>query len=77
MVEIKMPNLGMTMLEGIVKEWKKADGATVAKDEEIAEVTSETGKLNFVIEAKQSGVLRIKLPQDGRIECGGVIGVIE
>jgi pyruvate dehydrogenase E2 component (dihydrolipoamide acetyltransferase) len=77
MVEIKMPNLGMTMLEGIVTEWKKEDGAAVEKGEEIVEVTSETGKLEMVIEARESGILRIKVPQDGRIECGGVIGVIE
>jgi pyruvate/2-oxoglutarate dehydrogenase complex dihydrolipoamide acyltransferase (E2) component len=76
MVEIKMPNLGMTMLEGIVAEWKKADGATVDKGDELVEVTSETGKLNLVIEAKEAGILKIILPGEGRIECGGVIGTI-
>ena len=77
MIEIKMPNLGMTMLEGVVTEWKKEDGAIVTNGEEIAEVTSETGKLNMVVEAKESGVLHIKLPIDVRIECGGVIATIE
>jgi pyruvate/2-oxoglutarate dehydrogenase complex dihydrolipoamide acyltransferase (E2) component len=76
MVEIKMPNLGMTMLEGIVKEWKKVDGAAVDKGDELVEVTSETGKLNLVIEAKEAGTLKIILPEEGRIECGGVIGTV-
>jgi pyruvate/2-oxoglutarate dehydrogenase complex dihydrolipoamide acyltransferase (E2) component len=76
MIEIKMPNLGMTMLEGIVAEWKKVDGAAVDKGDELVEVTSETGKLNLVIEAKEAGILKIILPKEGRIECGGVIGTI-
>jgi pyruvate/2-oxoglutarate dehydrogenase complex dihydrolipoamide acyltransferase (E2) component len=76
MIEIKMPNLGMTMLEGIVKEWKKVDGAAVEKDDELVEVTSETEKLNQVIVAKEAGTLKIILADEGRIKCGGVIGTI-
>lgn len=77
MIEIKMPNLGMTMLEGVVKEWKKEDGAAVETGDELCEVTSETGKLNMVLEAKESGKLHIKAPVDVRVECGGVIATIE
>ena len=77
MVEIRMPNLGMTMIEGVVKEWNKADSDTVNTGEVICEVTSETGKLNAILAAEQSGVLRIKLQVDERIECGGVIATIE
>lgn len=77
MVEIKMPNLGMTMMEGVVKQWFKQDGDQVQEGEQIAEVTSETGKLNAFLEAKKSGTLHIKVELDVRVECGGLIGTIE
>lgn len=77
MYQIKMPNLGMTMLEGNVVEWKKEDGATVKEGEDLVEVASETAKLTHVHQARQDGVLKIIVPEGGVITCGGVIGVVE
>jgi len=74
---IKMPNLGMTMLKGTVQEWRKEDGAPVKEGEDLVEVSSESEKLTHVIQARQDGILRIIVPVDGVIECGGVIGRVE
>lgn len=77
MKEVNMPNLGMTMLEGKVVKWLVEDKANVEQGQEIVEVTSETGKLNKVLEAPISGTLSIKLAEDIMIEVGGVIGAVE
>lgn len=77
MEEIYMPNLGMSMIEGKVLEWYAEDGAQVAEGDNIAEVASETGKLNMTIEAPISGKLVHKVKIEEAVEIGGVFAVIE
>lgn len=51
-----MPMLGLTMEEGTVAEWLKAEGETVAKDEPLLTVEMDKGTLE--VPAPASGVLR-------------------
>ena len=48
--EIKMPQLGLTMEEGTVERWLKAEGDTVKAGEPLLEIT--TDKLTNEVEAE-------------------------
>lgn len=52
---IIMPKLGMTMKEGTVEEWFKAEGDTVEQGESVCTINSE--KLTQDVEAPASGTL--------------------
>ncbi|MDE2992802.1 MAG: hypothetical protein OXU67_02870, partial [Chloroflexota bacterium] len=43
-VPLKMPQLGLTMIEGKITRWLKQEGDTVEADEAILEI--ETDKIN-------------------------------
>ncbi|KAA8672945.1 biotin/lipoyl-containing protein, partial [Clostridium sp. HV4-5-A1G] len=58
-----MPKLGLTMTEGTLVDWHKSEGEKVEKGEVLFEV--ETDKLTNEIEAKESGVLRKILVEEG------------
>ena len=53
--EIKMPQLGLTMEEGTVERWLKAEGDAVKAGEPLLEIT--TDKLTNEVEAETDGVL--------------------
>jgi len=53
--EVKMPKLGLTMVEGRIVEWRKKEGDPVQKGEIIFII--ETDKVSFEVEASISGVL--------------------
>jgi len=63
MIEIKMPQLGLTMTEGTVTRWIKAEGETVRKGEPLFEV--ETDKLVNEVESEADGILRKILVREG------------
>ena len=52
---VVMPKLGLTMTEGLVSRWLKAEGDAVKEGEPLFEV--ETDKLTNTIEATASGTL--------------------
>lgn len=54
--EVAMPVLGLTMEEGTVLKWLKAEGEPVAKGEPLLEVM--TDKVNVVVDSPGSGMLR-------------------
>ena len=53
--EIKMPQLGLTMEEGTVERWLKAEGDPVKAGEPLLEIT--TDKLTNQVEAEADGIL--------------------
>ena len=53
--EIKMPQLGLTMEEGTVERWLKAEGDPVKAGEPLLEIT--TDKLTNEVAAETDGVL--------------------
>lgn len=73
--EITMPQLGLTMTEGTVSTWLKAEGDAVKKGDEIVEV--ETDKISNVVEAHEDGILLKIVAQEGEtLPVKGVLGYI-
>ena len=71
---IVMPKLGMVMSEGVINSWKKNSGDSIDSGEIIAEI--ETEKLNYELEATNSGILHIIHNAGVSVEVDGVIGYI-
>lgn len=73
--EVKMPKLGMTMTEGRLTEWKKAEGDYVKKGETLFYIT--TDKVNIDIEAPEEGVLiKILCDEGDTVPVGGIVALI-
>ncbi|WP_420315823.1 dihydrolipoamide acetyltransferase family protein [Ekhidna sp.] len=75
-VEMVMPKMGESVMEGTVLSWLKNVGDTIEEDESILEVA--TDKVDTEIPATHAGVLKEVLAQEGDvIEVGKPIAVIE
>lgn len=74
-MEIKVPQVGESIVEAEIAEWLKKDGDYVEKDDLLLEL--ETEKVNVELNAEASGKLSI-LAQDGEtVKIGAVIGRID
>jgi len=71
MPEITMPRLSDSMEEGTILRWLVADGATVTRGDEIAEI--ETDKANMTYEADASGVFHRVASEGDALPVGAVI----
>lgn len=70
-----MPKLGLTMTEGEIETWHKKEGDEVKKGEILFDVT--TDKLTNEVEAKESGVLRKILVEEGEsANCLAPVAII-
>src|SRR5262245_36483705 len=73
--EIKMPQLGESITEGLVSRWLKAEGEPVAPDELLFEV--ETDKINSEIPAPAGGILlQILVPEGQTVAVGTVLALV-
>ena len=76
LVEMVMPKMGESVMEGTVLSWLKNVGETIEEDESLLEVA--TDKVDTEIPATQAGVLKEILAQEGDVvEVGKPIAVIE
>lgn len=74
-VEVKMPQLGLTMEEGTVTRWVKQEGDAVKVGEVILEIT--TDKLTSEVESEHDGVLLKIVAQEGEdIPVKGLLAYI-
>ncbi len=71
---ITMPFGDLTISEGKILRWVKAEGDSVEPGELVAEI--ETDKAVVEIEAPAAGRLKIELPQDTVVPMGGRIGAV-
>ena len=72
---IVMPKWGLAMEEGVVTAWHVAEGATIAKGQEIADI--ETSKIANVFESPVSGTLRKLVAQPGQtLPVGALLAVV-
>jgi len=71
MPEITMPRLSDSMEEGTILRWLVADGAAVARGDEIAEI--ETDKANMTYEADAAGVFQHVASEGDALPVGAVI----
>jgi 2-oxoglutarate dehydrogenase E2 component (dihydrolipoamide succinyltransferase) len=74
-MEIKIPEIGESILEALVADWMVDDGTAVAKDDIICEL--ETDKVNVELNAESSGILHILVPVGETVPIGTVIARIE
>ena len=72
---LPMPKLGLTMEEGTILKWRKADGEPVEKGEIILEI--QTDKVEYEVESPGSGLLLKTLAGEGDVvPCGENLAVI-
>ncbi len=74
-VEIRMPQLGLTMEEGTIEKWFKSVGDKVAKDEALAEIS--TDKLTVDLESEAEGVILAIMAEEGStVNVQGLLCII-
>ena len=70
-----MPKFGLTMQEGTIQQWYKAEGDRVAAGDPLFEV--ETEKVLYDVEAPRDGVIaRILYPAESTVAVASVVAVI-
>jgi pyruvate dehydrogenase E2 component (dihydrolipoamide acetyltransferase) len=74
-VEVVMPKFGLTMIEGTIQKWFKAEGETINAGEPLFEV--ETEKVLYEVEAPTTGtVARLLYPLEAVVAVGLPVAVI-
>jgi 2-oxoglutarate dehydrogenase E2 component (dihydrolipoamide succinyltransferase) len=75
-IEVRVPELGESVLGATVHHWLKHEGDPVSVGEALVEL--ETDKVNLEVGAEQAGILsHINVEQGADVEIGEVLGVIE
>lgn len=73
-MKVVMPQIGMTMQEGTISKWYKADGDHIEKGEPMLELATE--KLSNDIEAPAAGTFHPIAAEGDIIPCGEDIAEI-
>jgi pyruvate dehydrogenase E2 component (dihydrolipoamide acetyltransferase) len=74
-VEVVMPKFGLTMIEGTIQKWFKAEGETINAGEPLFEV--ETEKVLYEVEAPAAGtVAKLLYPSEAVVAVGLPVAVI-
>ena len=72
---VVMPSWGLSMEEGTIIHWHKAQGDRIAEGEDLVDI--ETTKITNTLEAQVAGTLHRALADVGDVlPCGRLIGVI-
>lgn len=75
-VEVVMPQMGESVMEGTVIEWSKSVGDTVEVDETLLEIA--TDKVDSEVPSPEAGVLvEILVDEGDTVEVGKAIAIIE
>jgi len=73
-MEIRVPEVGESIVEALVAKWHRRDGETVRREEPVCEL--ETDKVTLEINAEADGILSITVPEGETVKIGSVIGSI-
>jgi len=73
-MEIRIPEVGESVIEALIAKWHKKDGERVTKDDPICEI--ETDKITMELNAEVNGILKVEVPEGTTVRIGTVIGVI-
>jgi len=73
-VRIVMPKLGMVMEEGTVAKWERSPGDEIKQGDVIAEI--ETEKINYNLEATDSGILHQVVKEGAVVPVSGLLGYL-
>jgi len=75
-IEIRVPQMGESVTEGVIAQWLKNEGDSVGADEPVVEV--ETDKITVEVPAPSAGVLTKQSVAEGdTVAVGDVLGLIE
>ena len=75
-IEMTMPKMGESVMEGTILSWLKSVGDSIDEDESVLEVA--TDKVDTEIPATHAGVLKEILAEEGDIiQVGKPIAIIE
>ena len=75
-VDVVMPKMGESVMEGTVLEWKKAVGETVEQDETLLEIS--TDKVDSEVPSPTGGrIVEILVQENDTVDVGTPIAVIE
>ena len=73
--EVKMPQLGETVVEGTITKWLKSEGDTIEEDELLVEIS--TDKVDSEVPSSASGTIQKILVQEGEtVSVGTPLAVI-
>jgi pyruvate/2-oxoglutarate dehydrogenase complex dihydrolipoamide acyltransferase (E2) component len=72
--ELAIPQLGVTMTEGVLSEWLVEDGAAVTEGQAV--YLLETDKTETEIEAPVAGTLHIKVEAGNTYSVGTVVAEV-
>ena len=76
MIDVLMPQMGESIVEGTVTKWLKHVGETVERDEPLLEIS--TDKVDSEVPAPSSGVLLEVLVEEGKtVDVNTVLARIE
>jgi 2-oxoglutarate dehydrogenase E2 component (dihydrolipoamide succinyltransferase) len=76
LVEMVMPKMGESVMEGTIISWLKNVGDTIEQDESVLEVA--TDKVDTEVPALQGGILKEILAKEGEVvQVGKAIAIIE
>jgi len=73
--ELRMPQLGMMMMEGTLLRWLVPDGTPVKAGQDVAEIESE--KAVQAIPAPTDGILRQSIAEGQVVPVLSLIGIVE
>src|SRR5262245_32884402 len=74
-IEVKVPQIGESIQEGVIARWLKKNGDLVRRDEPLLEL--ETEKATSEIPSPATGILIISVPEGKAVRVGSTIGNIE
>ena len=75
-IEIKVPTLGESVSEATVARWLKAEGDSIGKDENLAEL--ETDKVTLDVPSPVSGkVVSLAVAEGATVDANAVLAIIE
>ncbi|MFI5395824.1 MAG: dihydrolipoamide acetyltransferase family protein [Candidatus Binatia bacterium] len=74
-IEVVMPKFGLTMQEGKIQQWFKAEGDAIETGQPLFEV--ETEKVLYEVEAPAGGVVaKLLYPLESTVACANIVAVI-
>ena len=74
-VEIRVPTVGESIVEGVLSRWLAEDGAAVTKGQSLFEL--ETDKTTTEIPSPEAGVLKRGAAEGDVVQVGGVVGIVD
>ncbi len=73
--EVRIPEVGESITEGVLVEWTVADGAVVAAEDSL--LVLETDKITMNVTAERAGRLTIKVAAGETVRVGQVVATLE